>query len=308
VSSQLGFGFEAADHVTLADEVRGAKERPADLNSRADPRSRRERFGAKLGLFRPAQRAERDPPRTAGQLTLTLDHRPHASHEITIRGKIRVEDTLRSALGARVIVELTGNRSTMISYNRRNGVLYVRAHAIFQDANEAVLRAVASFVSGGRTSAKDARLIDDYIEIHRHRIRKPPERELLVQPYGEHHDLRSSLERINREFFANAIRAAITWSKAARNQRRSSIRMGSYCDEQNLIRIHPALDQAFVPKYFVEAVIFHEMLHEHHGIEEMKDGRRCIHSREFLNDERRFPEFDDARRWERKHLHKLLRY
>jgi hypothetical protein len=288
LGSQIGFSF------TLDLDEETSWEGLAH-SSRSHPRGAR----AKHAAYRPG---------TTGQLTLTLDHRPHLEGEVTIRGKVRVEEALRRCLGPRVVVELTGNRSTMISYNRRNGVLYVRAHAIFQDAGEDVLRAVASFVSGGRTSARDARLIDDYIELHRHRIRRPIDKELIVQPLGEFHDLSTSLAQLNREFFGNAIQAAITWSKAARNQRRSSIRMGSYCDEQKLIRIHPALDQAFVPKYFVESVVFHEMLHEHHGVKERSDGRRCIHSREFLKDERRFPEFDDAQRWERKHLHKLLRY
>jgi hypothetical protein len=196
----------------------------------------------------------------------------------------------------------------MISFNRRRGVLYVRAHAIFADAEDAVLRAMASFVSEGRASSGEARLIDDYIEAHRHRIRKPAEQDLVVQPFGEVHDLMASLARLNGQFFNDGIKAAITWSKAARNQRRTSIRMGSYCEEQRLIRIHPALDQAFVPLYFVESVVFHEMLHEQHGVDSGKDGRRCVHSAEFLADEERFPEHAAARRWERKHLHKLLRY
>lgn len=220
---------------------------------------------------------------------------------------MRVERVLRERLGPRVIVSLTSNRSTMISYRRRRAVLYVRAHAIFADAPEAVLSAVASFVSEGEATSREARLIDDWIELHRHHIRRAPEKALLVQPIGECHDLTAMLEALNREHFKGAIQAQITWSKAARNQRRTSIRMGSYCDEQCLIRIHPALDQPFVPSYFVESVVFHEMLHEFHGIDE-KDGRRCIHTREFLADERRFPHYVEARRWEAKNLHKLLRY
>ncbi len=89
--------------------------------------------------------------------------------------------------------------------------------------------------------------------------------------------------------------------------RRHSIRMGSYCDEQGLIQIHPALDQPFVPEYFVGSVVFHEMLHELHGVEE-KDGRRCVHTPAFQKDERRFHEFERAAKWEQKHLSKLLRY
>lgn len=241
------------------------------------------------------------------QLALPLDHQPGTKNELTIRGQVRVELALRHCLGPRVIVSLTTNRSTMISYNRRRGVLYVRVHAIFADAPLLVLEAMATFVSGGRATVRQAKLIDDWIELNRHQIRKPESKLMIVQPIGEVHDLQTSMDRLNALHFKSSSQAAITWSKAAKNQKRTSIRMGSYCDEQRLIRIHPALDQAFVPLYFVESVIFHELLHESHGVKE-KDGRRCIHSEAFLEDERRFPEFDDSRRWERKNLNQLLRY
>lgn len=241
------------------------------------------------------------------QLALSLEGRPDG--KATVSGHTRVERVLREALGPRVIVQLTSNRSTMISYKRRRGVLYVRVHSIFADAPQAVLQAVATFVSESEPSPRECKLIDDFIEIHRVSIRRAlGEKPRLVQPVGEVHDLREILVRLNGGYFKGAIEAEITWSRAAKNQRRNSIRMGSYCDEQKLIRVHPALDQPFVPIYFVESVVFHEMLHEAHGVEDVEEGRRCVHSPEFLDDERRYPLYGDARRWERKNLNKLLRY
>src|SRR5262245_26079404 len=98
-----------------------------------------------------------------------------------MRGQARVEIALREALGSRVLVTLTTNRSTMISYKRRRGVLYVRIHSIFADAPQTVLQAIASFVSDS-PSPRECRLIDDYIEIHRKSIRRPDDRPLIVQP------------------------------------------------------------------------------------------------------------------------------
>ena len=37
--------------------------------------------------------------------------------------------------------------------------------------------------------------------------------------------------------------------------------MGSYSADSKVIRIHPALDQPLVPRFFVEWIVFHEMLH-----------------------------------------------
>lgn len=225
----------------------------------------------------------------------------------TIRGQVRVERVLREKLGPKVIVKLTSNRSTMISFKERRGVLYLRLHAIFADAELDVLNAVGSFVRN-RASARQAGLIDDWIEANRHLIKRPKEDDPPVLPRGEIHDLQAIFDDLNRRYFENRIQARITWTRALRGQKRNSIRMGSYCDEQRLIRIHPALDQEFVPKYFVASVVFHEMLHEIHGAEETEGGKRCIHTPAFLADEQTFEDYERARRWELRYLHRLLRY
>jgi hypothetical protein len=86
------------------------------------------------------------------------------------------------------------------------------------------------------------------------------------------------------------------------------MRLGSYNESENVIRMHPALDQAFVPRYFVASVVFHEMLHEMHGAEEISEGRRAVHTPAFLADEQRFRDYARARAWENKHIKRLLRY
>lgn len=222
-----------------------------------------------------------------------------------LAGQLRVEAVARQVFGPKVLVALTQNRSTMISYSLRQGVLHLRLHRVFASASEEVLRAVAAFVSG-KTTARQSALIDAWIEKHRHLIRTS---ELIKpQPYGEYHNLQALRDDLNRRYFQGTMTARITWSKALRGRKRHSIRMGSYCEEQNLIRIHPALDQAFVPAYFVQSVVFHEMLHELHGAEEERDGRRAVHTPEFLEDEQRYENFGRAKRWEQKNLHRLLRY
>ena len=69
--------------------------------------------------------------------------------------------------------------------------------------------------------------------------------------------------------------------------------MGSYSVEDRLIRIHRSLDRAFVPRFFVAWIVFHEMLHQVHDIR-VKNGRREFHSKEFLADEAQFEHYDEA--------------
>ena len=91
-----------------------------------------------------------------------------------------------------------------------------------------------------------------------------------------------------------------------RGRRRKSIQLGTYSADERLMRIHPMLDQEWVPDFYVESVIFHELLHHELGAEE-KDGRRCFHTPEFRRRERAFECFARAQVWEKENLSRLLR-
>src|SRR2546428_295735 len=124
----------------------------------------------------------------------------------------------------------------------------------------------------------------------------------VIYTAGEHHDLRVIFDELNASYFGNKIDAAITWgARCGRPRRRNSIKMGSYSVEDRLIRIHRSLDRAFVPRYFVAWIVFHEMLHQVHDIR-VKNGRREFHSKAFLADEAGFEHYDQAKAWERQHL------
>ena len=99
----------------------------------------------------------------------------------------------------------------------------------------------------------------------------------------------------------------ITWGRRSepRQPRRVSIKLGSYSAAQRLIRVHPALDRKWVPRYFVEYIIYHELLH--HVIPAVQDcGRALFHSPEFVHHEREFLHYERSIDWERKHIGRLL--
>jgi hypothetical protein len=74
-----------------------------------------------------------------------------------------------------------------------------------------------------------------------------------------------------------------------------------------VIRIHPLLDQPFVPRWFLEYVLYHEMLHSVVPDEVDSAGRRRIHTAKFYRRERAFPRYRRARRWESENLARFLR-
>jgi hypothetical protein len=75
--------------------------------------------------------------------------------------------------------------------------------------------------------------------------------------------------------------------------------------EDELIRIHCSLDRSFVPRFFVEAVVFHEMLHQVHEIP-VVNGRHHFHTPAFRAHERTFEWAEAAERWEKENLNRLL--
>ncbi len=89
-------------------------------------------------------------------------------------------------------------------------------------------------------------------------------RRTIIRTKGKVHNIKKIFNRLNQEHFNGEIKAKITWGKfGCRNvQRFKNITFGTYSPSELLIRIHPALDSAEVPEYFVEHVIHHEILHE----------------------------------------------
>lgn len=251
---------------------------------------------------RPARTSAAPAPGPAPSTPARARRRP------AIAAEIRLEAELGQRLPVPVLVRVTDNTSTMISFRRRGRALYVRAHRMFGEAPPPVLDALALFVSKDDIPKDSAKLLDEWIDRHRDVLNEARSDALRIQPFGEAHDLQAMFDRLNAQHFGGKIQATITWTRAAKGQRRTSIHMGTYSDELKLIRIHPALDQAWVPEHFVEFVVFHEMLHQVHGVAGHGEARRAVHTPAFRADEKRFPRYAEARRWEKDNLRRLLRY
>ena len=217
---------------------------------------------------------------------------------------------LQSRLGAylrsgRARVVLTDNVYSMVTIKRGDGVSTFRVHHMFADAPAKVVRALAQYAD--LQSRDAATLLRDYIDANDGRVRRRDSpRPITVDVEGRHHNLQEIFDRLNAAYFEGAIRARITWGPRTKRKRaRDSIKLGSYTVEDELIRIHPVLDASDVPAFFVEWVVYHEMLHEVHDMP-IVDGRRVYHTAEFRRAEAQFERYAEAVMWERTHLVKLL--
>ena len=204
-----------------------------------------------------------------------------------------------------VRLSVTDNRSTMVSFRRSAHALQLRLHHMFLDAPEDVVRAVADYAGRGNRLA--GVILDDYIRGQQPRIRQERHAaEADLDPQGRCFNLQEMFAQLNRTYFQNTIQARVGWGRLPPRRRRKSIRLGVYDHQTREIRIHPALDRPEVPAFFVEFILFHEMLHQLFPSSNAT-GRRVHHPRAFREREKAFPLYAAALRWERENLHLLLR-
>jgi len=108
---------------------------------------------------------------------------------------------------------------------------------------------------------------------------------------GAHFDLGKLFDALNEEYFDGQLqRPHIGWS--GRSWRRQ---FGCYDPGPNQILLNRRLDGPKVPACVVQYVLYHEMLHVKHPTR--RSGCSLVsHSREFRDEEKRFAEFERARR------------
>lgn len=253
-----------------------------------------------------ATAAVRIPMPSLSQIALDL---PGSGPQIFIHEGSRqlLERRLELAADGPVQLGVTDNLRRMVTQTKQRGTLRVRLHMMFLDAPERVKEALVRYIAKGDRDA--SQIVGEYIDSNSFRIRaeRPVTQPLRTQ--GKVHDLGPMIDRIDRRYFGGALGdVQVTWARRSspRGESRSSIKLGTYSATERLVRVHPALDQRYVPRYFVEYILFHELLH--HIVAPVKVGRfTLLHPPEFLRRERAYPHYQRALEWENRNLDRLLR-
>jgi hypothetical protein len=108
-------------------------------------------------------------------------------------------------------------------------------------------------------------------------------------PEGRFYNLEEVFDTLNLRFFGGLLgRPELTWSEGM--AKRS---LGHYDAAHNTIVVSRVFDRPSSPRYAVEYLLYHEMLHLKHPVR-MRGIRRCVHSQEFKAEEQLFPEFKQA--------------
>ncbi len=207
-----------------------------------------------------------------------------------------------------VRVRFTENCTTMVSKTEAGHEASLRLHRIFLNAPVDLLDETvrAFFAPRDRRSYREARArIKDYVAQKRGDILRPVDTARVLPPHGRFFDLRNVLERVLGEFFPASAPVEIGWSH--RIQRRL---MGKWIENPaplpNVVLINRLLDTPEVPEYYLDFLVFHELLHETFGVARCA-GRWVHHSSEFRERERQFPHYSRAVEWERDNVDRLYR-
>ena len=183
----------------------------------------------------------------------------------------------------------------------RSGRVYVRLSDIFHSAPPDVIRAIAFLLVARLLSRKvppaHERVYRKYAyspQVLRASdiARQKRGRKVISSAKGKVYHLGELFERLNRRYFDNEIETPVlTWSK--RKARRI---LGHHDSVHNTITISKALDARDVPEWFVEYILYHEMLHIKHPAK-LINGRRYYHTAAFRSEEQRFPRYQASQEW-----------
>jgi len=207
-----------------------------------------------------------------------------------------LRDRLQKLTGRTLCLIITDNATSLLSIRKKAGNITVRLHKMFLHAGTDVCIEVADFIRKGRCNSP---LLRSFIRQHSSLLKQKSPVKITPRVTGEHHCLKTMYESLNSEYFSGTITAPITWGRGSSTQRVRMRTLGSYSVDTGTIRINSLLDKKSVPAYFLEFIVYHEMLHAYLGIKS-RNGRRSIHSPEFRLHEKRFRHYGKAMEWERK--------
>jgi hypothetical protein len=180
----------------------------------------------------------------------------------------------------------------------REGQIHASLSDLLEGAPEYVLRAIAHILL-----AKLYKKPVDPTQNHRYKrfatsaavmqqtelIRGRRGSKRYLGPQGRYYHLEEVFEALNTRFFNGLMgRPQLTWSETL--AKRS---LGHYDPAHNTIVVSRVFDRPSSPRYAIEYLLYHEMLHLKHPVK-MKGTRRCVHSAAFKADELQFPQLKEA--------------
>lgn len=201
---------------------------------------------------------------------------------------------MRSVLPPSIV--LTRNRRSMLTIQPLGTASWqIRMHHAFEEAPQEVLDALARWLVDKNP--------DDWTCVRRFALSiptgevspstRPAPRRRVYRTAGQHMDLKALLTEVKNGWFPEEAAVTVCWGRRGRKRgrRRRSMVYATWHEEQRLIRVHPDLDQPWIPLEFMRYVLYHELCHAVAKPLPASRGRRRIHHAAFKALERQYPDY-----------------
>jgi len=204
-------------------------------------------------------------------------------------------------------IKINNNRHTLLSVVRRPEKIRISLHRIFLSAPQDIIEAIAAYVHGRKKRISPE--VRAYIDAQREKldyshIIEPGK----LSPQGRVCNLRVICNALNETYFEGKLDLHITWFGMASPKHRRRITLGLYYDTLRLIKIHRLLDTEMVPRYVLEFIVFHEMVHAICPSYTNEKGVSRSHDATFHAYEKRFRDYEKATVWIRNHQKSFFSY
>ncbi|WP_194844198.1 hypothetical protein [Candidatus Clavichlamydia salmonicola] len=217
-------------------------------------------------------------------------------------------DYLKDQIDHSVQLRISETRSSYLrmAYDKM-GRKRVSVHAAFIDASLEIWKILKFFIqSSGKLSKKDSLVLRNYIESYFEKT-APITLEKVLKPEGQIYNLRERSSYLEERYFKKCLNVDLTWWDCPIKRVNGCLTLGSYSSQQQLIKIRSCLDHKDVPGFFIDFILYHEMLHKIFPVVRSAEGRRVVHGREFKEQERIFERYWEARQWEKDYLRVFLK-
>jgi len=180
----------------------------------------------------------------------------------------------------------------------REGQIFVSLSDLLEGAPESVIRAIAHILLAklykkpieAAESLRYKRFASSAAVTRQTEvIRHARGSKRISGPEGRFYNLDEVFDSLNFRFFGGLLgRPELTWSE--HHAKRS---LGHYDASHNTIVVSRVFDRPSSPRYAIEYLLYHEMLHLKHPVR-MRGLRRCVHSAAFKAEEAQFPQLAEA--------------
>ncbi len=191
----------------------------------------------------------------------------------------------------------------------RSGEIFVRVGSICIEMPLTCHKGLAYILVGkllrkkipaGAREVYSAYIKSDFIRDKAAVIKKMRGRKVVTTSKGSVYDLDEIFATVNRDYFRDAIpKPVLTWSA-----KKTFRILGHHDATHETVAISKSLDSGDTPRYVVEYVVFHEMLHIAHPTKYV-NGRKYNHTPAFKRDEQRFAYYTQAERWIERNVRRL---